>query len=206
MLSPALAPLLVLLKFTGEGEIFFTQLRVGKGGKLFYLYKFATMLRDSPNMGSGTVTLKDDPRVLPFGRVLRKTKINELPQLLNILKGDMSFIGPRPQTQRCFDAFPNSVKSEVIKVRPGLSGIGSILFRDEEIMMDANDDPENFYNDVVMPYKGALEQWYVACESIRSYFFLIGLTVWVVLGRNPEIVWEFFDDLPPPPEELAKWI
>ena len=92
-----LVPVAIVLRLTGEGEVFFLQERVGKDGKPFKLYKFATMLKNSPNMGTGTVTLKHDPRVLPVGRFLRKTKINELPQLLNILIGDMSVVGPRPQ-------------------------------------------------------------------------------------------------------------
>jgi lipopolysaccharide/colanic/teichoic acid biosynthesis glycosyltransferase len=137
VLSPLLIPVAIVLRFTGEGEIFFLQDRIGLGGEPFGLYKFATMLKNSPNVGTGTVTVKDDPRVLPVGRFLRKTKINELPQLLNILKGDMSVVGPRPQTRRCFDAFPADSQAEIIKVRPGLSGIGSIVFRGEEDMMDA---------------------------------------------------------------------
>ena len=132
VLSPLLVPVAIALRMTGEGEVFFIQQRVGRGGRPFGLYKFATMLKDSPNIGTGTVTVKGDPRVLPLGRLLRKTKINELPQLLNILKGDMSIIGPRPQTRRCFDAFPVRSQAAIVKVRPGLSGIGSIVFRDEE--------------------------------------------------------------------------
>ena len=118
ILSPLFVPIIVVLRLTGEGEIFFRQQRVGRGGVKFDLLKFATMLRNSPNMGTGTVTLKDDPRVLPVGRVLRTTKLNELPQLLNILLGDMSLIGPRPQTQRCFDAYPKSSQVEIVKVVP----------------------------------------------------------------------------------------
>ena len=120
VLSPLLVPVAIALRLTGEGEVFFIQQRVGRGGRPFGLYKFATMLKDSPNIGTGTVTVKGDPRVLPLGRFLRKTKINELPQLLNIFKGDMSIIGPRPQTQRCFDAFPSTSQAEIVKVRPGV--------------------------------------------------------------------------------------
>ena len=97
-LAPLLLPLAVVLRFTAkEKSFFFVQSRVGRNGKYFGLYKFATMLKNSPNIGSGTVTLKDDPRVLPIGRFLRATKINELPQLLNILLGDMS-VGNRTTT------------------------------------------------------------------------------------------------------------
>ncbi len=206
ILSPLLLPLMFILRVTGEGEIFFPQSRVGSGGKRFKLYKFATMLKDSPNMGTGTITIKNDPRVLPIGRFLRKTKINELPQLINIFIGDMSIIGPRPQTQRCFDAFPLSSQNEIIKVRPGLSGIGSIIFRDEEDMIYANDDPDKFYDEIIMPYKGSLEDWYVSHQNITSYLSLIGLTIWVMLGFSSGLAWKLFNDLPPPPQELNKWI
>tara|TARA_B110000114_G_C14709538_1_gene244735 strand:- start:78 stop:515 length:438 start_codon:yes stop_codon:yes gene_type:complete len=139
-----------------------------------------------------------------MGGFLRNTKINELPQLINIFKGDMSVIGPRPQTQRCFDAFPLSAQDEIKKVRPGLSGIGSIIFRNEEDMMHANNDPDKFYDEIVMPYKGSLEDWYVSNQSIGSYFSLIGLTVWVVLSSNSGLVWAMFKDLPEPPAELKQ--
>src|SRR5690554_5258606 len=176
VLSPLLVPIAIALRLTGEGEVFFIQQRVGRGGKPFGLYKFATMLKDSPNLGTGTVTVKDDPRVLPMGRFLRRTKINELPQLLNIFRGDMSIVGPRPQTQRCFDAFPARSQAEIVKVRPGLSGIGSIVFRDEEELMHAAKDPERFYDDVIMPYKGQLEEWYVAHQGVGTYLKSILLT------------------------------
>jgi lipopolysaccharide/colanic/teichoic acid biosynthesis glycosyltransferase len=204
ILSPLLLPLMFLLRVTGEGEIFFLQNRVGREGKYFKLYKFATMLKNSPNVGTGTVTVKNDPRILPVGGFLRNTKINELPQLINIFRGDMSVIGPRPQTQRCFDAFPLSAQNEIKKVRPGLSGIGSIIFRNEEDMMHANNDPDKFYDEIVMPYKGSLENWYVSNQSIGSYFGLIGLTVWVVLSSNSGLVWAIFKDLPEPPTELKQ--
>ena len=206
LLSPLMIPLMIILRFTGEGEVFFLQSRVGLGGQHFGLYKFATMLKNSPNMGTGTVTLHKDPRILPFGGWLRQTKINELPQLINIFKGDMSVIGPRPQTQRCFDAFPFQSRKEIIKVRPGLSGVGSIVFRNEEEMMQANNDPESFYDNVVMPYKGSLEEWFVNNKDIWAYFSLIWLSAWVVLFSKSDLIWVMFRDLPRPPEALKKWI
>jgi lipopolysaccharide/colanic/teichoic acid biosynthesis glycosyltransferase len=206
LLSPLLLPLMFILRVTGEGEIFFPQSRVGRGGKHFRLYKFATMLKDSPNMGTGTVTVKNDPRVLPMGGFLRKTKINELPQLINIFNGDMSVVGPRPQTQRCFDAFPLSSQNEIIKVRPGLSGIGSIVFRNEEEMMHANNDPDKFYDEIVMPYKGKLEEWYVRNLSIGLYFQLILITIYVVLFTSGKTVWAVLKKLPDPPKSLLKWL
>ena len=203
ILSPLLAPIAVVLRLTGEGEIFFRQKRVGRGGVKFDLLKFATMLKDSPNMGTGTVTLKDDPRVLPVGRFLRQTKLNELPQLLNILFGDMSLIGPRPQTQRCFDAFPQSSQAEIVKVAPGLSGIGSIIFRGEEDMMHASKDPDRFYDEVIMPYKGELECWFINNQSILVYVKSIIFTVWVILFPDSSAHWRAFPGLPSPPRELA---
>jgi lipopolysaccharide/colanic/teichoic acid biosynthesis glycosyltransferase len=203
VLSPLLVPIAVVLRLTGEGEIFFMQSRVGKDGKAFPLYKFATMLKNSPSIGTGTVTVKNDPRILPIGHFLRKTKINELPQLLNILLGDMSVIGPRPQTQRCFDAFTPASQAAIIQVRPGLSGIGSIIFRDEENMLHGQADSVRFYDEVIAPYKGALEEWYVVHQGLWTYFMLIGLTVWVVLFAQSGVVWRVFASLPRPPEALA---
>jgi len=207
VLSPFLVPIAVVLKFTGEGEIFYVQQRVGKDGKMFGLLKFATMLKDSPNMDMGTVTVKNDPRILPIGGFLRKTKINELPQLINILKGDMSVIGPRPQAERCFLAFPVNAQEAIIQVKPGLSGIGSIVFRDEEsILEDDNIDRLKFYDDVIAPYKGKLEEWYVKHQNLYTYFMLIGLTVWVVLFSDSKVYKKIFTDLPEVPKELEKWL
>jgi lipopolysaccharide/colanic/teichoic acid biosynthesis glycosyltransferase len=203
VLSPLLIPVTIILRLTGEGEIFFVQQRVGMGGRMFGLYKFATMLKNSPNLGTGTVTLRDDPRILPFGRLLRKTKINELPQLWNILKGDMSIVGPRPQTRRCFDAFPARAQAAILQVRPGLSGIGSIVFRGEEDLMHGHADPNRFYDEVIAPYKGELEEWYVANQGLRTYILGIVLTVWVVLMPRSVITWVAFKTLPRPPAELA---
>lgn len=204
-LSPLLVPVAVTLRFTGEGEVFFRQHRVGRGGQMFSLLKFATMLKDSPNIGTGTVTVKNDPRVLPVGRVLRRTKLNEVPQLLNVLRGDMSLIGPRPQTRRCFDAFPVRSQEAIKCVRPGLSGIGSIVFRDEEEMMHSAKDPDQFYDEVIMPYKGRLEEWYTGHRDIGLYFKLIIATGWVVLFPRSDAVWRWFPSVPRPPKDLVSY-
>lgn len=158
--SPLLIPIVIALKFTGEGEIFYRQERVGEGGRSFQLLKFATMVKDSPNIGSGLLTTKGDPRVLPLGRILRKTKINELPQLINILKGDMSIIGPRPQTKNHVALFPEEIRHKVVQAKPGLSGIGSIVFRDEEdILTNSPKGHKRCFSEDITPYKGALEVW-----------------------------------------------
>lgn len=204
ILSPIFLVIMIVLRFSGEGEIFFLQERIGNNGRRFKLLKFATMLKNSENIGTGTVTLLNDPRILPIGRLLRKTKINELPQLLNIFKGDMSVIGPRPQTQRCFDAFPKKSQVVITKVRPGLSGVGSIIFRDEEKMINDHESANYFYDEIIMPYKGKLEEWYVENRSIYVYFALIALTLWVVIFPKTEIMRKVFKSLPKPPEDLKK--
>lgn len=202
VLSPLLIPIALVLRFTGEGEVFFLQTRVGKDGKPFKLYKFATMLKNSPNLGTGTVTVKGDPRVLPVGRFLRKTKINELPQLLNIFLGDMSLVGPRPQTHRCFDAFPIEMQKIIIQVKPGLSGVGSIIFRAEEDILADHAESLEYYDQVIAPYKGLVEAWYVSHQNMTTYFSVLWVTIWVVLVPLSAIVWRVFQGLPVPPDEL----
>ena len=203
-LSPILIIVSILLKFTGEGEIFFLQQRVGMNGRMFKLYKFATMLKDSPNMGTGTVTMKDDTRILPLGKFLRKSKINELPQLFNILIGDMSIIGPRPQAKSCFDAFSTEAQKNIIKLKPGLSGIGPIIFRNEENILEGNSSTLDFYNNAIAPYKGEVEAWYLDNRNVPKYFMLISMTVWVVVFSKSDLVWKLFDHLPIPPDILKK--
>lgn len=202
LLLPLLLPIILILKFSGEGEVFFLQERVGINKKMFKLIKFATMLKNSPNIGTGTVTTKNDPRILPAGYFLRKTKINELPQLLNILLGQMSIIGPRPQTPRCFDAFPKSLQDVIVSVKPGLSGIGSVIFRGEEDMLVGDNNNLNFYDNEIAPYKALLEAWYVDNRSLKINFLLIFCTVHVVCFSKSNIVWKIFKDLPEPPDNL----
>lgn len=202
VLFPLLIPIIVILKFSGEGEVFFLQERIGRDGKSFSLFKFATMLKDSPNLGTGTVTMRDDPRVLPVGKFLRTTKINELPQLLNIFFGDMSLIGPRPLTAQTFSSYSESTQAVLSQVRPGLSGVGSIIFRGEESLMHGETASVDFYDNVIAPYKGELEEWFVANKSLYIYFAAILITVWVVIFSKTDAVWSLFKELPKPPEEL----
>ena len=202
VLSPLLLPILFILRCTGEGEVFFKQERIGRYGQTFKLFKFATMLKNSPNMGTGTLTIDNDPRVLPFGVFLRKSKINELPQLFNILKGDMSIIGPRPLTREGFDVYTNDIKNQIMQVRPGLSGIGSIVFSNEEAFLNNEENPIDFYRNIIAPFKGELEVWFVSNKTIGVYFFAIFATIWVMLFSEKKIVWSIFSDLPEPPDEL----
>ena len=204
LLSPLLVPLVITLRLTGEGEVFFLQERIGKHGKTFNLFKFATMQKNSPNIGTGTVTMKNDPRVLPIGRFLRKTKINELPQILNILNGDISIIGPRPLTDQTFSLYHKRTQDFIKKVQPGLSGIGSIIFRDEEEIMHGSKASVDFYASVLAPYKGELEEWFVKNKGLYIYFAAIFVTVWAVIIPRTNIAWRIFKGLPKPPNELKK--
>ena len=204
VLSPLLVPIVLILRFSGEGEIFFLQERVGRDGKVFKLFKFATMLKDSPNIGTGTITMKGDPRVLPVGKFLRKAKINELPQLLNIFFGDMSFIGPRPLTRQTFGSYSATTQEIVKQVRPGLSGVGSIIFRGEEEIMHGTSASVDFYDNVIAPYKGSLEEWFVLNKGLYIYFLAIFITVWAVLIPTTKVAWKIFRDLPKPPAKLRQ--
>ena len=203
ILFPFLLPIMVCLKLTGEHDIFYLQKRVGRGGKDFRVYKFATMLRNSPNLPGGVLTQKNDPRILPLGGFLRKTKINELPQLINILKGEMSFVGPRPQARRHYDLYTADVKRAIDAIPPGLTGIGSVVFRDEESLLDQiSVDRDQFHDSVIAPYKGELEVWFVAHRNLYTYFMLIILTAWAVPFPRSRVHKRLFKSLPVPAPEL----
>ena len=201
------APLLlimIILRFTGEGEVFYSQMRIGRDQKEFPLLKFATMMKESPNIGTGTITVKGDPRILPVGRFLRRYKLNELPQLFNVLTGTMSLIGPRPQAKRNFDLFPEEAKPVIASVRPGLSGIGSIIFSDEENILD-QENSEEFYAYQIMPYKAELELFYVDQHGFKMYLQLIFSTL-SVLVTGKSYLNLMHHSLPKPPKALKKYI
>ena len=202
VLAPLLLPVVAILRFTGEGEIFYIQERVGRGGNSFGLYKFATMLKNSPNIGAGEITVRGDPRVLPFGKLLRKTKLNELPQLWNILIGDMSIVGPRPMVPKTFAHYPEKARKKLITIRPGLTGIGSIVFRDEERYLADRDDPMKFYREHIIPYKSNLELWFVENYTGWLYIKIIFVTAWVVVFSSSNIVDKAFDGIPSLPDSL----
>ena len=206
ILLPLLLPIVVVLLLTGEHKVFYLQNRVGYKNQNFKIIKFATMLSNSANMGSGSLTLKNDPRVLPFGKFLRKTKINELPQLLNILFGDMSIIGPRPLTNETFSSYSFSMQEQINRVKPGLSGVGSIIFRNEEEIMNGASASIDFYKNVIAPYKGSLEVWFIANKGIYIYFIGIFITIWAVIFPKTKIAWKLFKSLPKPPENLKQYL
>jgi lipopolysaccharide/colanic/teichoic acid biosynthesis glycosyltransferase len=202
LIAPIIFPIIIVLRFTGEGYVFYRQDRIGLHGRRFGLLKFATMLRDSPALGAGEITLKNDPRILPIGSFLRKTKINELPQLINVIFGDMSFVGPRPMVPKTFNKYPNKSKRTIISVRPGITGVGSIFFRDEERYLGSGVDAQRFYEQVIIPYKSELECWYVGRASIGFYFLLLFLTVWVICFPGNSRVLKWLRGSPVVPAEL----
>ena len=188
--------IIIILKLTGEGEIFYFQKRVGLYGNDFYLYKFATMMKNSSKIGTKNITLRNDPPVLPFGKLLRKTKLNEMPQIMNVIKGDLSIVGPRPLTRDHYNMIPDIYRKKIKKIKPGITGIGSIIFRDEEYLISNNDDPEKFYKEKIAPYKGQLEYWYFDNKSILIDIKIILITVIVIIFPKSNVHKKFFDDLP----------
>ena len=202
VLAPFLLPVVVILRFTGEGEVFYIQERAGRGGNSFGLYKFATMLKNSPNIGAGEITVRGDPRVLPFGQFLRKTKLNELPQLWNIFIGEMSVVGPRPMVLSTYAYYPEEARQKLNTIRPGLTGIGSIVFRDEERYLADRDEPMEFYREHIIPYKSDLELWFVENNTLWLYIKIIFVTAWVVVFPSSNIVDKVFDGIPSLPDSL----
>lgn len=197
ILLPVFIPISILLLLTGEHEVFFRQERVGYKNSIFRIWKFATMLKNSPNMGHGDMTVRKDPRITSMGRFLRQSKINELPQVINILTGDMSFVGPRPLMKVGFDRYSDEMKSKVYNAQPGLTGIGSIVFRDEELIItQSNLPPQECYRDVILPYKGALELWYQQHRNFYTDSMILFLTVWYVLFPKSDLVYKVFPTLP----------
>ena len=198
ILFPVFIIIIIILRFSAEGEVFYFQERYGIRNSRFHIWKFATMLKNSINMGTGSITLKNDARVTKIGSFLRITKINELPQIINILKGDISLVGPRPLVTKTFMAYNEEVRLKIYNVKPGLTGIGSIIFRDEESIISAvkDEDPHEFYKRVIAPCKGELEIWY---QSKKSFFLdlkLIFMTAWVIFFPSSKLYEKWFKDLP----------
>lgn len=201
ILMPFLLPISIILLLTGEHEVFYLQDRVGYKNKFFKIWKFATMMKNSANMGTGSLTVRNDPRVTPLGRFLRKTKINELPQIVNVLIGNMSFVGARPQMEVDFLKFPEHVQKVIYNTKPGITGIGSIIFRDEEKWIsNATGDKHAFYKNHIAPYKGELEIWYQKHISLYTDFMLVFLTAWVIIFSESELPYKIFKGLPKKPE------
>ena len=206
-IAPVFLVIILILKFSGEGEVFYLQERIGLKNKPFYIYKFATMLKNSSSMGNKHLTVRNDPRITKFGRILRITKINELPQILNVLKGDMSLVGPRPLLEQGFNRYHQKVKDVVCNNKPGITGIGSLIFRDEELLVTAyknlGKNPSEYYIQHIFPYKGSLEQWYYHNKSLSVDCKILLLTFWSLLKPSSKIVFSIFKNLPAKPNSLT---
>lgn len=201
LLSPLLIPVILILLITGEHEVFYLQKRIGYLNKPFFIWKFATMVKNSPNIGTGEITLRNDPRVTPMGKWLRMTKINELPQIINVLKGEMSIVGPRPLMEVSFNLYSDEVRKVIYQSKPGITGIGSLIFRDEEKILSEAPDPRKAYESIY-PYKAALEIWYRQHASFYTDTMIIFLTGWSVLFPSNKLVQKVFTDLPQRPSGL----
>lgn len=198
VLLPLLLLVALVLRFTGEGEILYLQERVGHRNENFVIWKFATMLKDSPNLGQRDITVRNDPRILPLGGVLRKTKFNEIPQLVNVLKGEMSLVGPRPLMRRSFDRYSKEAQGRLYEIKPGITSIASILFRDEEALASAAADIEATYVEIA-ECKAVLEGWYREHISLRTDLSILALTA-CALACSPQtaidLVYRVFPGLP----------
>ena len=196
ILAPILIPVMIILKFSGEGEIFYLQERIGKNNKSFLITKFATMLKDSPNIGTGEHTLQEDPRVLPFGKFLRKSKINELAQLWDIFIGKMSWVGPRPTTPNHYALYPDYYTEVMKNHRPGLTGVGSIIFRSEEDILSKAENFQTCYTQEIVPYKAEVEKWYKENRTFFMDIMLMFITAWVVVNSDSNILRKTYPSIP----------
>ena len=177
VLSPVLLVCALLVGLTSPGGVLFRQERVGKDGVPFTIYKFRSMRKDNAGL---KISTSGDSRITPVGRVLRKAKLDELPQLWNVLKGDMSFVGPRPEVREYTDLY-TSEQRQVLLLRPGITGLASIRYRNENELLTASDDPNRTYIDEVMPAKLALDLKYIPCACVSYDIKLIWETLVTVV-------------------------
>ena len=178
MLLPLLLLAAVLVKLSSHGPALFRQERVGHVGRAFYILKFRTMVADAPKKG-GQITFGADPRITPIGRFLRKTKIDELPQLFNVLRGDMSLVGPRPEVRKYVEMFADDYK-DILRVRPGITDLASVKYRDEAAILGKAADPEREYVERVLPEKIKLAKEYVRRQSLFFDLWIIFATLYTV--------------------------
>jgi len=208
VLSPILLVVIAILKFTGEREAFYFQERVGFLGKIIYVTKFVTMVKNAPNMGTQDITLKNDPRVLPIGKFLRKSKLNEVPQLWDVFVGTLSLVGWRPLMPKGFADYPQWVQEKIVNVKPGLTGIGSLVFRDEEAIIaraqEEGRDLRQCYREDIMPFKGELESWYVDHTSLWTDLKIVLATAIAVLRPRWRGFWGWFAGIPKPKSPILR--
>lgn len=190
----------VLLLFVSNRQVLYSKPRIGYNLKPFTIFKFVTMIPNSHNMTYGTMTVGNDPRITPVGRILRKFKIDELPQLWNVLIGNMSFVGPRPLDTSEFDCYPQQIKDIIYTVKPGITGVGSIVFRNEDkILSDPTVSPFNLYKQKIAPHKGELELWYLENQSFYVDFMILMLTGFAIFAPDNQLIYNVFPTLPVKP-------
>jgi len=179
-LSPLFVVVAILIKLDSRGPVFFKQDRMGRAFRPFLIYKFRTMVRDAPYKG-GPITFGEDPRITVIGRFLRKIKIDELPQLINVLKGEMSIVGPRPEVRRYVELFREDYE-EILTVRPGITDLASLKYRDEAAILGSCHDPEAMYSKCILPEKVNLAKEYVRSSSLIFDLILIFKTLATLAG------------------------
>lgn len=172
----------IAVKVDSPGSVFFAHERVGRWGRKFKVLKFRTMVQDAPKRG-GAITSGSDPRITRVGRFLRKTKLDELPQLWNVLKGEMSLVGPRPEVEKYVQLYPDAERRLILSVPPGITGLTQIRYRNEERLLADQADPEAYYREVLLPQKIASDVEYVQKRSLLNDLRLLFETVIAVLFR-----------------------
>ena len=182
LLMPLLLLVSLLIKLTMPGPVLFRQTRIGFGGRPFTIYKFRSM---KVNRSKVSITLSSDNRITPLGRFLRRSKIDELPQLWNILRGDMSVVGPRPDVPGYSDKLQGSDQL-LLTVRPGLTGLDSVSYPDEETILDQQPDPQKYYDEVLWPDKVRLNLAYI---KNRSFWMDIAIILFTVVRKKPLEKW-----------------
>ena len=181
VLAPAFAVLAFLIKQDSDGPVFYRGVRIGRFGKPFTIFKFRTMVANAELLG-GSCTADDDPRITPVGRFLRKHKLDELPQLFNVLKGNMSFVGPRPEVQKYVAMF-NEEEKQILTVKPGITDWATLWDSDEGAMLAGKPDAEQAYLDRIRPEKIRLQLKYVRERRFWTDMKIIFATVSLVLRR-----------------------
>lgn len=184
LLAPLFVAIAIAIKLDSTGPVFFRQERVGRGGRSFHIFKFRTM-RTEPVPGDLQLTIGRDPRITRVGHWLRRTKLDELPQLIDVLRGTMSLVGPRPEVPRWVEHYPTERRSHVLSVRPGITDVASLKFRDESAILAQADDPEREYLEVIMPEKLRVAANYIEHSTLKSDLQLLGLTLRTVVGPTP---------------------
>jgi lipopolysaccharide/colanic/teichoic acid biosynthesis glycosyltransferase len=180
---PLMAVIAVLIKLDSPGGVFFAHERVGRYGRKFKVLKFRTMVQDAPKLG-GAITAGHDPRITRIGRLLRLTKLDELPQLWNVLKGEMSLVGPRPEVERYVQLWEPELRELVLSVRPGITGLTQIRYRHEERLLTQQPDPEKYYREVLLPLKLASDAEYARRRSLLFDFYLLLRTFLALFQRE----------------------